>query len=957
METFVSTKTLSLFEFDQWGHISVPYSFEMRSDPYFIKSIDELNVLISLKDGGLLHFHKQSALAPVDILMFNEPVSFLGGLFGGKKKNLDLNGISSNSIVDLITVDDYLITLTTSRQLKLWSLPKHLYISSTSIYDNAEDDIWLTTVPSKYFQLVDVDGESYITLFNPTVTGSKKSRFAFKTWQIDQLSLVEVSKLEFEPELPNSLLSSSDIFYHESTFQNTIWFIQDFQSEYADGLLINHILWKSNTSSILVTYTINFDNGAITSIDLSLPPIHNEEEEISIHFDSEYYCKKIFDSGRFDDLIVATSLSILRQHFKSKQDGLDGDLRTSAMRLIEFNSSVEPAKSIWLKLYSLCEEFKKTSQEALALTLFDKHLITVQANGYGLFRPSHYFESLVCKNLQSPEGKLMQLFNRFRTTLSAKTYHRLSESLISHQDQFDATTVDQFFQTHLNDKLPQQEIQSTLSELGDIPNVLQIIQSLVADSDYQLIEIVDQVGDLSEFFKMSLLVSFKNIMQQHGKLLMDLLVLLLVCEVNDEILKLLNQVMRGLQQYHLIEIIFETCFESGGSKSPLESHGLSNVDYSLFWSSLVAKNTTFKHLVDNLRINDAYDYFHNEVLTKRDYLVDSVIELINHRQGSYLKKFFLDKLDKSDVDELFLIGIIHLINNNADSVYDTFAEFGKFENIDVTKLKSLKQDENLRQFLSCFYTFPTTGEYFHGLSELVMSQVKVGKTTDTTRIELTKVAIKFEKLAIASYKDEPSKGGQLNLSLFDLALSISDYDSVSNALIHLTEHNELKLLLTRFIEKLLTELKISLIFPPNENKVYRAHFKLIDSILVQIAQSTPLLPSLKVYQVLSSWRLFGCCKAVTELADQRGSCEALYQYIQRYKDEIKTIDKASKFQVLQMYLTILNNLKSFDEVDDQWFFCNEKLVSESSLVITATRIQIEYLEWMKNLETDLSTIE
>jgi len=95
-----------------------------------------------------------------------------------------------------------------------------------------------------------------------------------------------------------------------------------------------------------------------------------------------------------------------------------------------------------------------------------------------------------------------------------------------------------------------------------------------------------------------------------------------------------------------------------------------------------------------------------------------------------------------------------------------------------------------------------------------------------------------------------------------------------------------------------------------------------------------------------------------QLGDQRGSCEALYLYIQRYKNEITTIDKASKFQVLQMYLLILNELKSFDEVDDQWFFNRlAELESSTSQIVTANRIQIEYLEWMKNLETDLSTIE
>ncbi|KAI5962742.1 hypothetical protein KGF57_001476 [Candida theae] len=972
-ETFVSSKTLSLFDFEEWGHISVPYSFEMRSDPYLVKSFDEKNVLVSLKDGGLLHFQKQHPLDSIEISTFAEPVSFLGGIFSGKKKNVYSNGISSNSIVDLIKVDDYLITLTTSRQLKLWSLSKRQYVSSVSLTVDSDEDVWLTTVPSKYLQIVDAGDEQYITLLNPTIGGSKKGKFAFRSWQIQESSLVEVTRFHLEPELPNILLSSSDIFYHESAFQNTIWFIQDFATDYVKGNLVTYILWKSNTSSILVAYTTETTGGATLSIQLSSPPAHNDEETISIHFDSDYYCRKIFDSGRFDNLIVATSLSILRQHFKSQRQENDDDddddddsgtdLRTAALRLIEFHSSNDESdKQIWLKLYSLCEELEKTSQEALGLVTFESQLITTQANGYGLFRPSHYFELFASESLHAPEPTLMQVFNRFRTTLSAKTYHKLSETVLSHRGRFNANLVDQFFQTHLSKKLSPQEIQSALSELEKVHNGPDVLQSLIENTRYQLVSIHNPLrGDLGEFFKISTLITFKDIMQQQNKLLMDVLVLLLICKVNGSILHLIDQVVHELQQYHLIEIIFDTCFESGGEKSPLESHGLSNLDHSLFWSAVIGKDAQLKQYVETLQINDAFEYLWNQTFTQRDFLLNSVIELVNHQQGPYLKKYFLRELDQNEVDELFLIGIVHLINNDATSFYDVFAQFEKLQHLDVSKLKLLKQDENLRHFLSCFYTFPTTSGYYHGLSELAMSQVRAGKTTDVTRIQLTKVALKFEQLAIENTTDEPSKVESLYLTVFDLALSISDYDSVERALTQLISHEEIKSLLTKFIEKLILEQNLKLIFPPNENKVYRTHYKLIDSILAQVAHSAPLLSSLKMYQVLSAWRLFGCCALDTELADQRGSCEALYHYIQRYKNETKTIDKASKFQVLQMYLLILNNLKSLQDADDQWFF-NDAVdlaaaSSSSWSIVTANRIQIEYLEWMKNLETDLSTIE
>lgn len=73
------------------------------------------------------------------ILLMNQFHFLVGYLV--VKRDIGLGGVSSNSIVDLINLDDYLITLTTSRQLKLWNLAKHQYVSSTSLHDRLDEDI------------------------------------------------------------------------------------------------------------------------------------------------------------------------------------------------------------------------------------------------------------------------------------------------------------------------------------------------------------------------------------------------------------------------------------------------------------------------------------------------------------------------------------------------------------------------------------------------------------------------------------------------------------------------------------------------------------------------------------------------------------------------------------------------------------------------------------------------
>ena len=1032
IETFIENrKNLVLLNFDKWGKISVPYSFEMRSQPFSIKASDELNLFISLKDGGFLHFSRQTPISDVSVFVFNEPVSIIGGLFGGGKRNIEINGISSNAIVDFILFGDgKVLTLSVSKELKIWNVSTHLLVKTTTLYNKSEHDMWLTRVPTKYLQVLDVDNfdaadtnnrKKLVTSFITTKNGeSNKSRFAFKLWFYSENQLLEeVTKFEFQPELPNTLLSNSDIFFHDSTFQNKIWFIQDYEVEFVEAkkYIKYHILWKSNTSSILAIYTLDFSNGSIVLIDVSQPSSHTEEEAILQSRDLDFYATKIFASGDFDDLIVATSLTILAQHLKSTEVINPLELRHFAETLIQTHSSKqrESPKHLWFKLYSLCEEFSKTSQEAFAIAPFGvttavnattatsastktasaatastatagsggsggfgdtigstSSLICLQASGCTFLRPSSYYESISYKNLDSADGKLMQIFDKFRKTLSTKTYEKLHRQLVTSFNEFDgAASANEVFQTYLQGKIDESEIQQILLKLGEIPDVLQIIQSLLFDNDFLLVASSSSISSLGSFAKLSVFKTFQNIMQQHQDLLMDLIILLLVCEANDEIIKLLNSAVQSIRHYDTAELIFKTSFSSSSIEAPVELSTVANVQNSIFWLVFVLKDKTLAKLIDSMQINAAFDYFFHEVLSPNQaYLAVAIQELIVHNQGQYLRKDFLPKLDHN---ERFFTGIIRLITNDPQGFFNAFENYDEVMKFDFKSLLLLKKNSNFKSFLEEFDDYPSKSEYFHALSLLCLAQIKTSSThlakDDHLFIE---VALKLEQLAIDNGTNDTIIESYY-FNVFEQALTIADFKLVEKSLSKLSKTPELQSLLKKFIYKLIQDLKIKLIFKWKEDNgdkdkdFYIQHYSMIDSIIHNFASQQPLFQSLKIYEYLYSWRLLGCVTEGSDrsktlaqpptshqpqLGDQRGAVEALYEFITRFKDETTTIEKRVKLKILELYMIVLNLMKTFAK-DDQWLV---RQLKDGREIVKMEHIEIECFEWMKNLDDDLSIL-
>lgn len=1041
----------SLSNFDQWGRISIPYSFELRSAPSFMKAIDSLNIIISLKDGGLLHLQRSDHLKDFTVHNFSDPTSllplnFVSSLFKRDASSHDivLDGVSSNSLVDLVAVNNsILITLTVDKVLKFWNLENHQQARSPiDLKDDKSgtrvNSAWLSSVSSRYLQIVESEssGNTYLTCHYTTTSNSLKQDynqlgFLFKAWEIldhkTQIELVSLDRITFQPQLPDLLIST--LGDDNTKFYNSLWFVQDFRCESRGDYLNYHVLWKSNTSSILVTYKIHFNNGAVSSINWSQPSNSSALSDSASYHDIDFYTNKILNSENYDDLIITTSLNIFREHVGLENVRYNSPIRQNVIETI--NKAVneyQDHKSCWYKLDCLCEELKKVGEESLALCITNKStILTLNINNISVFRHSHYYEGFFHHKPSSSEGKLAAILERLSVILSPKTYNKIYNGVLNLEaSKMTADDATKLYDTVLNNKISTDEISLIMAELESIPDVLDTISSLV-DSRIKPDELDESINarklntsaTIGTLTKLDTLVTFRNIKRHHESILLSLVVLFLICEVNEQILLLLNKLIQSLSSYGIIDCVFNTCFESDNIHTKVESADLSNSENSLFWMGLANKNPKLNYLIREGKLIESYDYFYGHVISSYDrFILDIIIELINHGEGLLIKEKFFTKLNQSKIIDKFLIGLVYLINNEPLEFFLIFEkhDFFKFNDDSIKEdlknkfLNSLSINPRIKSFLTTIFLSEyddkeselEKANYFHALSELSKSQGKdirhrshhrqkfitpaantINSVTSahsssfTVEMEFINNALKFEKIAVENLKriNNPNEEIILNidqyyLNIFEMALSSLNYDLVYECLSNLPSTKvstifDYKDLLSRFINNLMSNQRISIIFSPNSNELYSKHYLLIDSILLETANNElALANSLKCYEYLYTWRLFGPTSTLnsSHLADKRGAAESLYMFITRFKHEQKNLltnsatvvedIKQYKLKILELYMIILNCLKSFDDDEDKWIIKSKSIDSLS--VIKLDEINLEYYEWLRELEDDLN---
>lgn len=989
---------LVLDKLNTWVNISVPYSFELRSVPFFLKLLDPSNVIVSLKDGGLLHFSRLGPLAALDIFNFTENAALMsfGGLFRTNKSDIAIDGVSSNSVVDIVQLDSTeFVALTVSKTLKFWNM--NLHKQTRSFIDLKTDDSksWLTTIPSKYLQTYQSGSERFLSLFATSEEederSSKVSGFRFQTWAIpDKGDLKYLEALSLTPELPMSIVTASEA-------KTTVFKIQDFQivSSLGDHTLSYYILWKSNTHSVLCRYRQE-ETGNISSTTWSHSFQDSLMKDLTPRQGGDYYFNSIFNTGKYDTEIVKTALSIFAAHSGEDLQVADvNSLRKSVTHTINSTSKAAgvSAESLWYKLELICEEFKKLSQEPLGLLVTPSFILTAQVNGISVFRTAHIYESFLQPGNESRLAKLLVLLS---TKFSPNTYKRLASEFVQLKS-IDANTATDFASRFLSNKISDEDIQSVMEELESIPNVVDEIKMLIGSgigSDIALADIVQlSSGEgIGLFSKLLTISAFKNIKANHEIILLSLLILFLLCEVNESVLQFIESILQRYSRYGIIEQVFETSFYGTKTDSAVELRNVSKLENSIFWSAVVSKNSDLLSLIKNKDYNVAFDYFCDAIVGTGydDFMVNIILELVDRNEGKLLLEKFTNKFDLHLPIKRFLTGLIYYINDDASSFFDVFIDYSTFEAVADTSireklLRSLTHEPIIKAFLSSIFSSAPSeaiqkANYYHQLSEMskAQSHTKSG-FTDSKNVESKNTAgkdflsksLEFEKIAIATLEQLDLSDlkvrdliSQFHRNLFACALESSHYSDATDSLYQLSplvSKNEFCLLFSRFLRTLRMHHEIPRIFRPTDNHLFSDNFLLVDTILLQMANEDLILSNaLKCYEFLYSWRLFGCTSSPTQLGDKRGAVEALYIFITRFKMEKENLGiesnqsedfKQFKLKILELYMIILNCLKTYENEEEKWIIKRDN--SKKLSVIRIEELTLEYYRWLKELEHDL----
>lgn len=989
-------RSLTLDQFESWGHISVPYSFELRSNPYFLRTLDRFNVMVSLKDGGLLHLQRSSVLSDFNVFNCEENVHFhlggvLDGIFKSGKADVTVDGVSSNAAIDAIRVPDpsttLIATLTVNKTIKFWDLKEHSLLRERTISPQ-DTNTWLSFGPARYLKC----SSNVLSVHSLLQT---KHSISIHFWDTSPLKEGQKSyNILHTVELPSPTINGAP---QESTFSNDIWFIQDFL--YFGSELT--VLWKSNNSSILTSYDMRSLPESNIPRKLSQWTLSGSETvALTTSFQhTEFFENQIFNTGKYNTLILRTAMNVLREH--ANLDIVYGGraMRQLIYETVDTISAMEGVdkKATWLKLISLCDQFRKTGQESLSLAActgkFDS--IALQVDALSLFGDPHVFQVFSDSPKDSEQGKLATILSSLAQKFSNKSRFKIYQALLQ-RGQISSSSTTELYEEFIQSKVDDTEAIDFQNRLAEI-SLKTIREMIFSKTREDTVRRSASDSIVSPFVRLVAISSLRDIKDAHENILMDMAMVFLLFDPRQETVELLNAIVKRLSAYSVLEHIFCTCFNDQGTE--LESHGLSKPENSVFWISVADKFPALKQLINEGDMAEAFDYLVDKLEKCYDEIIlNVVIELLNRGNGEAVKKNYFKSLNLHRLIDRILIGLVYLLTDDVEKFCTTFEDFAETLLLQTEQHKTdapLEDRLNYKKEVSdllnaVFASSPKPAaqkaNYYHALFALAKSQAKVLRhrsheniitpnapnSTSSSETKFIKAALLFEQKAISYLKQVDPEQLNFNLAeaylnVYELGLFLQNYQSVYESLQNLSpvaDEYDYNYLMKRYLSTLISQGSISTIFPPNDNKLYRDNYLLIDSVLLDLANNELVLASaLTFYEYLYSWRLLGSSTKVdpTELADKRGAAEALYMFITRFKLEqpdllSSTSDQSEdikqyKLKVLELYLIILNCLQSFESTEDQWLV---KLQNNDSLaVVKLNEITLEYYNWLKEIKDEL----
>ncbi|KAH3688313.1 hypothetical protein WICPIJ_000700 [Wickerhamomyces pijperi] len=918
--------TNSSDNYQDWCKITNPYGFDIRT-PHILHSVNYNYLMVLLKDGGLIGLERR-----LESGLFNsiEPIVFNDNSYLQSIKSLlkpwnkitinDDPELSMNTVVDVVSFENYLVTVTIEKKLKVWSI-----LTKDLLYEKELSEILgvgrennnktrvLAANPTKLLDLLQINEHSnFLTMHFPLQGGVFKIFKIEHSYQEGDFQLIDLG-VSLSTVVPD--ISSSCV-------------ISDFKTKkrsQEEGGWELWVLWKSGAYSIVKKLIIsNGSNGQLNAQWLDVHSHLSAEKKSQVFNDckpssreswSEFYHHKIFQMGNYSDLILQTSLRIFQTHFQPQADqhrssGASGSLVDDVTRTITASLDVQAQlhditddsslQTQWRKFDTLCQEFKKQTEESLNFVHLEDTGDVLLANkgSVSLIRLETDLESL------SHEQFLASL-SKFVRKLPLEVLANVRDSIMDlianrSSNNFGESTVNaelaRIFNSHVSERFNHEALQELVEELVSAGDALQLIER-VLDLQQEQEQAATVPGVLSGLADSLLMNLVKDTVEFNSNILFEIIVLLLVLEFdNKEQLQVL--ITRILTQYKNYEITRRTLSISFNKQGTIDSDTATDITRSLL-SVLINNNNSNSNgfLFSSGALLTFVHGFVLKFINSLQFQQLAVIELVNTGNFHIIHRQFWDFLDIQDPIILLIkaytllkLGLSSkaskILTNNASVIsnYTTTAS-----DLGIV----LPQLEVPFDVVSFFHV--TLSQYYFLSSQLFSSECQFNEALD-----LINLSISNESLADADDKAREARffaQCQISLQLVNFQLIESSLreihtdqlkrQAISNLIDKLQETNDLKKL---------TELKLF-------NEYY-----IIDELLHSKATTTSdSIRALYFHKVLYAFRM--------TYKNHRGAVESLYEYVLT-----RNPDQQIK---IELYLTILNLLRTLEE-NDQWILYKKK---------------------------------
>lgn len=988
----------SLGRFEHWGSILVPYSFELRLAPFSMHLVSPYDLVVLLMDATLLHFRRAALLANYEVHNFSEPTSILPFNIGWPRRAAEpLGGVAPAAVVDAVllsasTFAAYLVNKT----LRVWDLGTHRLALAVIDVRRSKTDPSLRLITSGAARHLEVvcHGRQRVLACQHLEDGGVR----VSVWPCDDG--VPQREVVLTPQSPAG---------------STAWLVQDFGARMDSSHVELSILWKTNTASVYSRQKFDLGSGQPVGTPWwSLQPCERSVLRTFLpYFDASYYSDKIFNSGYYNEQVVKTSLAIFRNHIGFKD--LDLSLTNLSLRqaiLETIGHDEELAKQNWYKLDLLCEEYKKVGDECLALWTGSLRVdsVVLNANSIAAVRPAHRFE---CANshvgpilaelavllstktyikvyrqvLEHPEldgGAVEQLFELLCRKISAADRLRLVDEFVAVPNVMDEIhrmidadgSEDETVMAGSCGSLTKLTLLLSFKEIKSCheSTLLGLVVLLaIMEVNEQTLALVNQIAGRLATYKL-----FNTVLDT---------------SYSVNVAGSISGKVERNQLSNLENLLFWSAVVAHHPRlGCLISSGDINAAFDLVYSLLEHDSFIFNVVLD-LISHDEGDLIKEIFIDRLNLqgtmgrLLIGLVHLISNDSGEFYRAFDspIDLKDYAVRSELTTIAQHLQGNAHLRQFFDTILQIGPDEDVAIeratfyhalSQLATSQSKPTHSRFIS-----PVTSTFLTSRDTCAWAErhgsLLSASSADTASFKRS--ALKFEVRAVEALEGARSGSAAATLAtyhldLFELALALSDFPSIHRALAYLDAHPggdiDMRAIFTRLINHLITTRSILFVFT-SPSPLFSKNYNLVDSILLDMANNELALAHLlKYYEYLYSWRLFGGRGVPQQfssraMGDKRGAVEALYIFITRFRHEQQSLNadgqsfevdediKQYRLKVLELYMIILNVLKSFDSAEDRWII--KSADTEDALAVsTLEELDREYAIWLQKLQNEMS---